>query len=629
MSIAAWIVNGAQPIRDRPSAPSRKVAPRSSIGEGLGVTKKEFRKLLNTEVATLEEELLPSVDQAFAAYALQLLFDMDRDDAIEAADAATDAEGPFAAISYDSTERRVIAAAAAYSRSGDQPDDDLVSDVSDGWESLRDSRLLGVPPSEITTTRVTLALISTGEWSAKAQKLAEDAQAKLPTRVRLELFGLADLLEAEHGRASKDDFTPINEDIKVKEHFKYERPGRPAAYVAVVSGAELAELERKYRYQLFERNVRYWLGKKLVNEGIGNTLRDPAGRADFWYFNNGITMVCDSVDIDAGVATVTNVQIVNGCQTTSTLGVNRDVLVEDPSADVLVRFVATESDELKNSITRYTNKQNAVAARDLMGNDEEQAKLQRKFDKLDPPWFYERKAGAWKALTPSQRKRYNGRRIDNQRAAQAALSFFDDPGLARARKRYLFVSVDEDSNGLYERVFPPTTSTTRVLLPFRVYQYVDAQRAKYQKQLRPVQKKYEGQDLDALKKEGRVPPKDLAVLSREWIKFANEYFVGTVGWLTAQRINVSNDKQLKRLLDAPEFDDYVAAIYVVAAGNLRQYFRKTENEQQVFSAANWVKGNWDDCREALANEWYDVSELGEADPLAGVPLLAGEPDRHA
>jgi AIPR protein len=44
--------------------------------------------------------------------------------------------------------------------------------------------------------------------------------------------------------------------------------------------------------RLFARNVRGFLGaKKQVNKGMSETIEEEPW--NFWYYNNGITIVCD------------------------------------------------------------------------------------------------------------------------------------------------------------------------------------------------------------------------------------------------------------------------------------------------------------------------------------------------
>jgi hypothetical protein len=65
---------------------------------------------------------------------------------------------------------------------------------------------------------------------------------------------------------------------------------------------------------LFEANVRDFLGEVLVNRDIMGTLSNVASREeeDFWWLNNGITLLASNATIAGKELSLENVQIVNG-----------------------------------------------------------------------------------------------------------------------------------------------------------------------------------------------------------------------------------------------------------------------------------------------------------------------------
>jgi len=79
--------------------------------------------------------------------------------------------------------------------------------------------------------------------------------------------------------------------------------------------------------RLLERNVRRYRGLtgNLVNEGIRQTLLDPADRDNFYFYNNGITFTCTKFShnefqnlTDLSVH-VEGLQVINGGQTCKTV----------------------------------------------------------------------------------------------------------------------------------------------------------------------------------------------------------------------------------------------------------------------------------------------------------------------
>jgi hypothetical protein len=101
-----------------------------------------------------------------------------------------------------------------------------------------------------------------------------------------------------------------------------------SAIVISIPAEELVRLYDKYGDLLFDRNVRLFLGnrKGSINAGIAHTLRDNMQRGKFWAFNNGITMLCDGFKVDDGgeSATVSNFNIINGCQTTVSVDTSKN-----------------------------------------------------------------------------------------------------------------------------------------------------------------------------------------------------------------------------------------------------------------------------------------------------------------
>jgi hypothetical protein len=400
--------------------------------------------------------------------------------------------------------------------------------------------------------------------------------------------------------------------------------------VASINVRELAELERKYRYRIFQRNVRYWLkSTNRVNRSIAETLGTPEGRGHFWYYNNGIAIVCDSVSVredeasddGGGIARVQNLQIVNGCQTTTTLG-ETVAQLEDPDspAFVLVRIFEATDQNLQSDISLYNNRQNAVKDRDLLSNDDPQANLQTEFDQLDPPWFYQRKRGEWDAqIKPhAARKRRYGTRarlIDNEVAAQAAYAFWHDAAVARARKRMLFVRKSDDEAGLYDEIFTDKTTAEWLLLPFRIYGYVNERKRAFLPELKLAL---------AVDEDDRTTAERRTV-QRSWIKFADQLLVGAVHVLLSEAVDIDRHSVQARLLTEDVFGPMVKRAYAQAVRDLNPFFRDKQKaahkRNQPFDVANYVKGNWRDVELWLRDQAEYRREAGD-DPFEGIGLAA-------
>lgn len=97
------------------------------------------------------------------------------------------------------------------------------------------------------------------------------------------------------------------------------------SWVFAMTDLAVAGLFERAGARLFARNVRGFLGSTEINHGMEQTLeREPEY---FWYYNNGITIVCDDATHESGrgreTLRVTNPQVINGQQTTRTLARRR------------------------------------------------------------------------------------------------------------------------------------------------------------------------------------------------------------------------------------------------------------------------------------------------------------------
>lgn len=163
------------------------------------------------------------------------------------------------------------------------------------------------------------------------------------------------------------------------------------AMIGRVSVMELARLFDENGDILLERNIRRHLGfSGRVNRGIADTLRDAQQRAKFYFYNNGVTIICNKfthnpyADKD-WVVNVDGLQIVNGGQTSKTVQhMLRELGPEIADATVLVRLyeLPVDNEDLVQRITYATNSQNPVELRDLRSNDPRQKRLGEMIEEL-------------------------------------------------------------------------------------------------------------------------------------------------------------------------------------------------------------------------------------------------------
>ena len=130
---------------------------------------------------------------------------------------------------------------------------------------------------------------------------------------------------------------------------------------------------RKY---LFDSNVRDFMGQNTVNEDILNSLRNR-NKTDFWWLNNGITILSTSAVSADGVLTVSNVQIVNGLQTSQTIFQHYSSVGNvDDDRLVMIKIVKQDDVEIRDAIIRSTNNQTAIAVTSLFATDLHQRRIE-------------------------------------------------------------------------------------------------------------------------------------------------------------------------------------------------------------------------------------------------------------
>ncbi|MFC0348633.1 AIPR family protein [Undibacterium danionis] len=173
--------------------------------------------------------------------------------------------------------------------------------------------------------------------------------------------------------------------LKLLDYFGMpQMPGIPQSYVAVVNAKKyvdelLVDDDGNLRQSVFEENVRSFLGNTNdVNSAIQATLNSPEKRNLFSVLNNGITIVAPELTLTANTREIhlTNYQIINGCQTSSTLYENRALLTE--SVNVIVKFVESSDNEGAGDIIAATNSQSDIPKEAFFGL-RDKAKLVQKY----------------------------------------------------------------------------------------------------------------------------------------------------------------------------------------------------------------------------------------------------------
>ncbi|MDZ7617682.1 MAG: AIPR family protein [Patescibacteria group bacterium] len=227
------------------------------------------------------------------------------------------------------------------------------------------------------------------------------------------------------------------------------------SWVFSMRGDKVADMFDFAGIRLYARNIRGFLGEKTaINEGMTETLAEEPDH--FFYYNNGITIICDRAEkrSHSGVdfLRVSNPQVINGQQTSRMLAIHKK---EAEAASVLVKVMQVprepgagkgdEFDTLVSRIVANTNWQNAINYADLVSNDRIQIEIERAFRKVG--YIYLRKR-----QKKSEARKLGGKRffiIKKEELAQAIAACEMDPVTVREGKNELFGTH-------YQAVFPST-----------------------------------------------------------------------------------------------------------------------------------------------------------------------------
>lgn len=143
--------------------------------------------------------------------------------------------------------------------------------------------------------------------------------------------------------------------------------------------------------ELFESNVRHWQGDVDVNTRIKSTLENVSNR-DFWWLNNGITIIAEEPKQLSKKLTIENVQIVNGLQTS--YSVYYSTIQAEDDRSVLVKVIISNNNDITDDIIEATNYQNPVSPGLLRATDPIQKEIELFF--IQKGYYYDRRKNYYK-----------------------------------------------------------------------------------------------------------------------------------------------------------------------------------------------------------------------------------------
>ena len=294
---------------------------------------------------------------------------------------------------------------------------------------------------------VRVILCNNGDkWTAQADHWVADAEEDYGDKVKFLHFN-HDSIVSILQRSKQVDTTLTLSGQAIVEDMNYMR-----VLVGRVSVQEIQRLFNEHGDSLLERNIRRYLGlhTNRVNTAIHETLCAPDKSDKFYFYNNGITAVCDRFDYNAFQQSdyqvqLKNMQVINGGQTCKTIQETLNGILPNlfgKSAYLLIRVyqLADTHKEFVQDITYATNSQNPVDLRDLRSNDEMQKQLELGMSGLGYTYKRQREEGGGESAV-----------VTSSTAAEAVLAIWRErPHQAKFRRK-------EHFGKLYEDIFKPLT----------------------------------------------------------------------------------------------------------------------------------------------------------------------------
>lgn len=239
--------------------------------------------------------------------------------------------------------------------------------------------------------------VTNNKHSETAEKYIREFNLKNP-KYRAEIYYLDDIENKYYNdiKENKKDLTvaidSVNKGTILKVNTKdYKLKNVVDARYVFTPVSSIFKIYRdalEKNYPIFDKNIREYLGNKGVNKKIYETLLNEEERKNFFYYNNGITLICDSMTTPQSQSkgnninisfNVVNPQIVNGCQTVNSIyealkNVDPSTLEKD-FEDTFVMLKVLQIDRKKDvenklyeNVVKFNNSQNSIDEKTFVSN---------------------------------------------------------------------------------------------------------------------------------------------------------------------------------------------------------------------------------------------------------------------
>ena len=366
-----------------------------------------YDKILNEISQPYYKDNYPNDGQRFVAWYLRNIHNLDT---IEAKDCITDGAGDkqIDAV-YIDNDASVIYIIQGKFYSGDTVNAEPLREVLSSWIQIKDlqklqenaNEKLKIKINEISTAleddyEICFELIITSELTDSAKNDLATFQKEISEDTAFSAnLVLVDneTLKFKYDEALNKSRPYINHEFNIDTSKCMEiMIGGTKAVIAAIPLKECIRIPGIKDGSLFRKNVRQSLGtSNKVNKGIAATLKkDPE---DFFFLHNGITAICSQINLKDGLLSVKELNVVNGCQSLSTIYSCSETVKNSKDGFIMFRFYEISNPEKADKISTCTNSQSAVKARDLRSNDKYVLAMKKAYEQCYTDGYFITKRG--------------------------------------------------------------------------------------------------------------------------------------------------------------------------------------------------------------------------------------------
>lgn len=366
-----------------------------------------YSKILNDINQQYYKENYPNEGQRFVAWYLRNIHNLDT---YETKDCITDGAGDkqIDAVYIDNQSSTIHIIQGKF-YGGESVDAEPLREVLASWILIKDlthlqedaNHKLQIKINEMSNAldddyEVCFELITTSTLTPSAESDLQAFQKELNESESLSANLIVvdnETLKFKYDEALNKSRPYINHEFKVEEGKYMELMiGNTKAAVVALPLKECIKIPGIKDGSLFRKNVRQSLGNSnKVNKGIARTIKNEP--EDFFFLHNGITAICSQMTVHDGLLSVKELNVVNGCQSLSTIYSSSESAKKSDDAYIMFRFYEICDSDRADKISTCTNSQSAVKARDLRSNDKSVLALKKAYEQFYTDGYFVTKRG--------------------------------------------------------------------------------------------------------------------------------------------------------------------------------------------------------------------------------------------